>query len=74
MKNSSHAHIGVFKIYGLDGWGLVTFLVVGSHVVVDAPCVERLTWAGKDGHGEWRGKEGFERGSWLLIILLCNTF
>jgi len=42
-------------------------------VIVNAPCVERVIWAGRDGHGKWRGKKRLEGGGLLLIILFYST-
>ena len=54
MKSGSHSHIGIFEVDCLNGRSFVVLFVVGSDVIVDAPCacVERVTWAGRDGHGE----------------------
>jgi len=53
MQSGSHSHIGIFEIDCLNGRRFVALFVVGSDVIVDAPCVEGVTWAGRDGHGEW---------------------
>ena len=47
MKSGSHSHIGIFQVDYLNGRGFVVLFVVGSDVI------ERVTSAGRDGHGEW---------------------
>ena len=53
MQGGGHSHIGIFEVDRLDGRSFVTLLVVGSDIIVDAPCVERVTRVERDGHGEW---------------------
>ncbi len=52
MQSSGHSHISVFEVDHFDGRGLITLLIASSDIVMDAPCIEGVTWAGKDGHGK----------------------
>ena len=53
MQGGGHFHIGIFEVHRLNERSFVALFVVGSDIIVDAPCVERVTRVERDGHGEW---------------------